>query len=67
MKTMSIDRANGINEQTDEIRVGQFAVIDHVGSLLGVRDSAEAAHAIATDIEDEFDRETDVVEITEDE
>jgi hypothetical protein len=63
MKTISITRANKINQQSDEITVGLFAVIDD-NSLLAVRTTAEDAHAVAGEIEDEHDRETDVYLVT---
>ena len=61
MKTISINRAQKINEQCDEISVGMFAVVDSNGSLLAVRGTEAEAHNAASEIESEFDRETEVV------
>ena len=65
MKTISITRANKIDQQSDEITVGSFAVIDDNSSLLAVRPTAEEAHAVAGEIEYEHDRETDVYLVTD--
>jgi hypothetical protein len=66
MKTISITRAIKINQQSDDITVGYFAVIDG-NSLLAVRPTVEEAHAVAGEIEDEHDRETDVYLVIADE
>lgn len=65
MKTITKNQAERNNQQSDEIQVGHFAVLDtgNCGVVLAVRQTVEAAHSAACEIETEFDRETEVVEM----